>query len=188
MLELGLLYVSLVIDRERSAWLTTPDRQLFVDATVTQQLNMFSSQSNFRNTECWKAVAASRAGAVMWLRGREPSESDSDHRQKTWPYSHLIFLYCSFWKWFINDLLNMTPLFQYWTRVGQNNSYTVDHWWVVLGCAYCSPRTPVGCMWKPQPGGLFPLCFRRRKLWKYTHTHTNVHTAAGKNVNTTQNK
>lgn len=47
-LDVGLCF--LVIDREITSRLSTLDRQPFVDAIVTEELSVFSSQTNFLNT------------------------------------------------------------------------------------------------------------------------------------------
>ena len=97
-----------MIDREMTSCLTTLAGQLFVDATVTQRPNMFSSRTNFLNTEYDKASAASQVGARWRRTGREETERDGDHRQKTWDIFIPDYLLSFFGSGFINGLLNIT--------------------------------------------------------------------------------
>lgn len=78
---LGLCF--LMIDREITLSLTSVDRHLFMDARVTQELNVFLSQTNFLNTELDKVSADSRVIAWMWVTGK----ADNNHTQILIPYS-----------------------------------------------------------------------------------------------------
>ena len=97
-------YVSLWLTGKRTSCLTTLDRQLFVDATVTQKLNMFSSPTNFLNTEYEKALCSLLGWWKTWLTGREPPERDGDHRLKNLAIFLLdylqFFFFLFFWRWF----------------------------------------------------------------------------------------
>lgn len=77
-----------MIDREITSQLSTLDRQPFVDATVTEELSVFSSQTNFLNTKQDKVYAAL---SFYCIEGNDTEETfDQKHNQIIWSYQYLI--------------------------------------------------------------------------------------------------